>query len=134
MKLSILIVEDDFTSRRVMQHILQKYGDCDVAIDGEEALEAVRLALDRGTKYDLICLDIMMPKMDGQTALKEIRALEAKHGFRPGQGARIIITSALDDSTNVLEAFRSQCDGYIVKPYDKQKIEAELEAQGLLRD
>lgn len=132
MALSILIVEDDFTSRRVLRQILETYGECDVAIDGEEALEAVRLALEGEKHYDLICLDIMMPKMDGQTALKEIRSLEEGRGIRPGQGARVIITSALDDSKNVLQAFRAQCDGYIVKPYDKAKIEAELDAQGLM--
>lgn len=132
MGLSILIVEDDFTSRRVLRHILESYGVCDVAIDGEEAVDAVRIVLDEDSRYDLICLDIMMPRMDGQAALKAIRALEETHGIRPGHGAKIIVTSALDDSKNVLEAFRSQCDGYIVKPYDKAKIATELEAQGIL--
>lgn len=132
MGLSILVVEDDFTSRRVMRHIMEAYGDCDVAIDGAEAVDAVRIGLESGRRYDLICLDIMMPKMDGQAALKAIRALEEEHGYRPGRGARILITSALDDSKNVLEAFNAQCDGYIVKPYDKHKVAAELEAQGLI--
>lgn len=133
MALSILIVEDDFTSRRVLNHILESFGVCDVAIDGEEAVEAVRLGLEGGeTRYDLICLDIMMPRMDGQAALQAIRGLEETHGIAPGTGAKIIITSALDDSKNVLQAFRSQCDGYIVKPYDKQKITAELREQGLI--
>lgn len=133
MALSILIVEDDFTSRRVLNHILESFGVCDVAIDGEEAVEAVRLGLEGGeTRYDLICLDIMMPRMDGQAALQAIRGLEESHGIAPGTGAKIIITSALDDSKNVLQAFRSQCDGYIVKPYDKQKITAELREQGLI--
>lgn len=132
MALSILIVEDDFTSRRVLSHILESFGVCDVAIDGEEAVEAVRLSLKGDTRYDLICLDIMMPRMDGQSALKAIRQLEEARGLSPGAGSRIVITSALDDSGNVLQAFRSQCDGYIVKPYDKQKITAELREQGLI--
>ena len=132
MALSILIVEDDFTSRRVLSHILESFGVCDVAINGEEAVEAVRLGLESDTRYDLICLDIMMPRMDGQAALKAIRKLEESKGHPPGTGAKIVITSALNDSTNVLSAFRSQCDGYIVKPYDKQKIAAELREQGLI--
>jgi two-component system chemotaxis response regulator CheY len=122
MALNILVVEDDFTSRRVLSHILESFGVCDVAVDGEEAVEAVRLGLDDERQYDLICLDIMMPRMDGQAALKAIRALEDSYSILPGSGAKIIITSALDDSSNVLQAFRSQCDGYIVKPYDRQKI------------
>lgn len=132
MGLAILIVEDDFTSRRVMRHIMEAYGDCDVAIDGEEAVEAVRIGLEEGRPYEVICLDIMMPRMDGQAALKAIRALEKMHGVPPGAEAKIIITSALDDSENVLAAFRAQCDAYIVKPYDKQTIAAELEALELV--
>ena len=129
----MLVVEDDFTSRRVLSRILESFGHCDVAIDGEEAVEAVKIALDSEEgNYDLICLDIMMPKLDGQGALKQIRALEEEKGILLGEGAKIIITSALNDSKNVMEAFRSQCDGYIVKPYDKAKIAAELEQQGLL--
>jgi len=132
MALNILIVEDDFTSRRVLSHILESFGVCDVAVDGEEAVAAVRLGLDGEGRYDLICLDIMMPRMDGQAALKAIRSLEESRGIPPGSGAKIIITSALDDSGNVLQAFRSQCDGYIVKPYDRQKITSELKGQGLI--
>ncbi len=127
----ILVVEDDFTSRRVLSRILESYGRCDVAIDGEEAVEAVKIALDGGENYALICLDIMMPKLDGQAALKQIRALEEKCGVLLGEGATIVITSALDDSKNVMDAFRSQCDGYIVKPYDKAKVTAELERHDL---
>jgi len=130
--LRILVVEDDFTCRRVMCHIVEAFGECDVAVDGEEAVEAVRLGLEGATPYDVIFLDIMMPKMDGQAALKAIRALELQYECQPGAGAKIFITSALDDSKNVLEAFQSQCDGYIVKPYDKQKIVTELDARGLI--
>ncbi len=126
----ILVVEDDFTSRRVLSRILESYGNCDVAIDGEEAVKAVQISLETDTTYDLICLDIMMPKMDGQAALKKIRALEEESGIMLGDGAKIVITSALHDSKNVMEAFRQQCDGYIVKPYDKGKIAEELKQHG----
>jgi two-component system chemotaxis response regulator CheY len=128
----ILIVEDDFTSRRVLSRILESYGNCDVAIDGEEAVEAVRIAMENNAYYDLICLDIMMPKMDGHAALKAIRAIEEENGVLLGEGAKIIVTSALHDSKNVMAAFRSQCDGYIVKPYDKTKVTDELKQQQLL--
>lgn len=126
----ILVVEDDFTSRRVLGRILESFGSCDVAIDGEEAVAAVKLALEGDVHYDLICLDIMMPKMDGQAALKQIRGMEDEHKILLGDGAKIVITSALQDSQNVMEAFRSQCDGYIVKPYDKAKVTAELAQHG----
>ena len=73
-----LIVEDDFTSRLLLQGLLQPFGVCHVCINGKEAVEAFKIALDQKEPYDLVCLDIMMPEMDGQTALKEIRAIEGQ--------------------------------------------------------
>ncbi len=64
----ILVVEDDFISRRLLCRFLERFGECDVAINGNEAVNAVEHALQAGAHYDLICLDIMMPEMDGQEA------------------------------------------------------------------
>ncbi len=82
----ILIVEDDFTSRRLLQKILAPYGECDIAVDGKEALEAFTLAVREGRRYRLICLDIMMPEMDGQQVLKKIRQMEKELGISPSGG------------------------------------------------
>ena len=62
----ILIVEDDFICRRLVHDILAPYGDCDVAMNGKEGMKAFKMALNAGKPYNLICLDIMMPEMDGQ--------------------------------------------------------------------
>ncbi len=101
---------------------MARYGDCDVAIDGVEAVAAIELALDNSRPYDLVCLDIMMPNMDGQAALHEIRKLETKHGIQIGDGSKIIMTTALSDPKNILRAFDEQCEGYIVKPVTSEKI------------
>ena len=61
-----LIVEDDFTSRLYLQELLKGYGPTHIAVNGKEAIEATHLALEAGEPYNLICLDIMMPEMDGQ--------------------------------------------------------------------
>jgi two-component system, chemotaxis family, chemotaxis protein CheY len=130
--MNVLVVEDDFTSRKLLQSIIAEYGECDVAVNGEEAVEAVRGALENNRPYDLICLDIMMPEMDGQEALRQIRALEDQKELRGLSGAKILMTTALGDSGNVMAAFRSQCDGYITKPIDKKKIREQLKTLGLL--
>ena len=65
-----LIVEDDFTSRLLLQEILKRYGAVHIAVNGREAVDAVRAAAESDESYDLICLDIMMPEMDGYQALK----------------------------------------------------------------
>lgn len=127
----ILVVEDDFISRRLLCRYLQAFGDCDVAINGQEAISAVEQAVREGEQYDLICLDIMMPEMDGQETLQRIRALEQAEGLDLGQGAKIIMTTSLEDHKNIREAFSASADGYVVKPIEKKKIIATIQDLGL---
>ncbi|MEI7846018.1 MAG: response regulator [Chloroflexota bacterium] len=122
-----LIVEDDFTSRLLMQQMLKDFGQVLVAVDGQEAVEAVRLALQNGEPYDLICLDIMMPGLDGQQALTVIREMEADRDILPGQGVKIVMTTSLADLENKARAFVNQCDGYLTKPIYKRLLLAELD-------
>jgi two-component system, chemotaxis family, chemotaxis protein CheY len=130
--LKTLIVEDDFTSRLLLQEILREYGASHVAVDGKEAVEAVRIALQADEPYDLICLDIMMPEMDGQQALKEIRALEkSKPSMR--KEAKIVMTTALTDMKNVYTALSSMCDAYLTKPVHKAKLVQELRKLDLVQ-
>jgi len=121
-----LIVEDDFTSRLLLQELLKNYGTSHVAVNGREAIEAVRLALGSGEPYDLICLDIMMPEMDGQQALREIRLLEETRGVASSRWAKIVMTTALGDKNNVLEAVKGKCDAFLVKPIQKARLLEEL--------
>ncbi len=127
-----LIVEDDFTSRLLLQEILKKYGETHIAVNGKEAVEAVRLALESGEHYRLICLDIMMPEMDGHEALTEIRSLEKAKGLDVTDGARVIMTTAMDDMKNVGKAYYNLCDAYLAKPIQKAKLLEELASLKLL--
>lgn len=127
----ILIVEDDVASRFLMSELLAAYGACHVAVDGEEAVEATRKSLDEGQPYDLICLDIMMPRKDGKTALIEIREMESRHGIRPGDGARIIMTTTVSDARTIIESFNEQCEAYLIKPITKEKLMEQIRILGL---
>jgi two-component system chemotaxis response regulator CheY len=127
-----LIVEDDFTSRLLLQGLLQPFGPCHIAVNGREAVKAARDAIAGKEPYNLICIDIMMPEMDGQEALREIRALETEAGILSSDGSKIIMTTALDDKKNVMSAFREQCDAYLVKPIDRDKLLENLRSLHLI--
>ena len=121
----ILVVEDELTSRELLKVILEPYGRIDTVSDGVEAIKAYNMALAK-EPYDLICLDIMLPKMDGQQALKGIRKIEGDKGILGPEAVKILMISALGDFENVTEAFSYQCTSYITKPIDADKIVAEL--------
>lgn len=129
--MNILVVEDDFISRRLLCRYLEQLGKCDVAINGDEAVAAVHDAIHAGHQYDLICLDIMMPGMTGQEALAVIRQIESEHELTAGKGARVIMTTSLEDKATVEQAFAASADGYVVKPIEKQKLLKLLDELGL---
>jgi two-component system chemotaxis response regulator CheY len=129
----VLIVEDDFICRKMMQKLLSPFGECDLAVDGQEAVEAVKLALGDANPYDLVCMDIMMPRMDGQEALRRIRQLEAEKGVNEMRAAKVVMTTAVDDIKQVTKAFyKGGASSYFVKPIDQDKLLAELRVLGLL--
>lgn len=129
----ILVVEDDFTSSKLMERILEPYGEVDTVTNGKDAVEAVRAAFANGTPYTLICLDIMMPEMDGQEALKLIRKLEGEHEIPNGNEAHIIMTTALDDPQSVIEAYyRGGATSYVPKPIDKDHFLKLIKNLGLI--
>jgi two-component system, chemotaxis family, chemotaxis protein CheY len=129
-----LIVEDDFISRKLMQKFLEPYGETDIAVNGREALTAFQIAWQAGAPYDLICLDIMMPELDGQEVLKAVRDVEVNNGLEGVRQAKILMTTALRNSENVMGAFRAQADGYLVKPIDKTRLIEEIQKLGLITE
>jgi len=120
--MKLLIVEDDFVSRTVLLKQLSAYGSPDVAVNGLEAVKAVEMQIAADEPYDLICLDIMMPEMNGHEALRKIRDVEQAAGIEGLDRCKIIMTTALSGSEDILDSFRDECDGYLVKPIKKQDI------------
>lgn len=127
-----LIVEDDFVCRRLLQSMLKPYGDVDIAVNGLEALEAFKLAVDEHNGYDLICIDILMPEMNGQELLKKIRDYEESLEIYGMDGVKIIMTTSIGDFGNIKSAFVEQCDAYMVKPIERSKLVEKLMELGLI--
>ncbi len=130
-KLKMLIAEDDFRSRLLMQEILSPYGTLFTVVNGEEAIMAFLDALRKGEPYDLICLDIMMPVKDGQTVLKEIREAEQSWGIPAEKGAKIIMVTALKDPKNIMKSYYEMCNAYIFKPIRVSELLRQLAKLGL---
>ena len=130
--MKILIVEDEFSSRKLLQILLSPYGDCFSATNGREAIEAIQLSISDNDPYDLVCMDVMMPEMDGVEAVEKIREIEHKNGIDGLDGVKIIMTTAKDLSKDIIEAFRAGCEAYVVKPIQKNILFREMEKLGLI--
>lgn len=129
----ILIAEDDLTSRLFMKKFLSKYGQCDLAMNGLETIDSVMNAIDEKKPYELICLDVMMPKLDGIRTLKTIREIEKNNLKEHQVPSKIIMTTALNDKETVEEAYKYGCEAYAWKPIDVKNFNAVLEELGLIK-
>ncbi len=117
-----IVVDDEASCRKSLQSFLDRYGCCDLFSDGNSALDAIQSALASSEPYQLLCLDIMLPGMDGPTLLRQIREAEQRRGIGGLDGIKIIMISSLDRPQAVLSAFRDGCEGYLVKPIDLAKL------------
>ncbi len=127
-----LVVEDDICARLIILELLDGYGRVDTVSSGREAVALFASAVKHNEPYDLVCLDIMMPGMDGHEVLRKIRNLEAEQGIEGLDGTKVFMITALGDSSNVMNAFKAQCDGYLVKPVNQEKLVNLLREAGLV--
>ena len=132
--LKILIAEDDLSSRQFLSRFLSAYGECDIVVDGLEAIDAYLLSMRDRKPYNLICLDIMMPKIDGVKVLKTIRELEVQKFVLPEKRAKIIMTTALAEAELVGAAFDHGCEAYASKPIDTEKFTEVMKKLGLISE
>lgn len=127
-----LVVDDDFEARHLVQKFLRPYGDVDIATDGEEAVTAFGRAIQEGEPYALVTLDIFMPNVDGQQALREIRAIEKENGIPPEKQSSVIMISGLDDSKELHDAFfLGDATSYMVKPLCHEMLLQEIAKLGV---
>lgn len=128
----ILIAEDDLLSRTCLTEFLQDFGQCDTAATGLEALDKFLEALKENQPYDMMCLDIMMPKVDGLMVLKLVREVENQHHVAEKEQAKIIMMTAIADMEYVDQAFELGCDAYASKPLEMAQVEEVMQDLGLI--
>jgi len=112
----ILLVEDDRgIVRFVKKGLLENSFEVDIAFDGEEGLSAILQ-----WHYDLIILDIMLPKMDGMEVLKRIREREIQ--------IPVIFLTAKDSEIDIVRGLNSGADDYLTKPFSFNELLARIQA------
>jgi len=124
----ILVVDDEFVCLSKMTAFLSAYGQCDAATSGSQAIQLFCKAFARGNPYDLITLDIDMLGMNGLEVLRTICQLEH---LKQIPRARKLMVSADGNGSNVLNAKKLGCDGFLVKPVINDLLSATLAKLGL---
>ena len=127
-----LIVEDNEMAREGLKFFLADHAEIEIAVNGREAVTRFQQALTRKEPFDLVLLDIIMPEMDGQQALKLIRLAEQRDLAPEHKKAVIIMTTALNSPENMEEAlWEGDCTDYLVKPIVRADLMAMLRRYGL---
>ncbi len=134
--MKILIVEDQLSIQEKLRFVLEEYGSIDTADNGRLGVEVFCRAIDNRSPYDLVLMDIQMPEMDGQAALKKMRHAEieaAKSRTKKCTLAFIIMVTSLEDPAHLMEAYlKGRCNGYLTKPVDSNELLTKLREHALI--
>lgn len=132
--MKILIVDDSFITRQMIKNTLSPLGECDIAVNGEEAILAYKLAFEAQQPYQLICMDLLMPVMDGNQALRAIRTFEEASRISVIHRVKIIMITACDDAGNRIDPhFVNESTSILVKPFTAEDLLRETINLGLYR-
>ena len=112
----VLIVDDVQQNCRVMKALLAKHGECDIAATGRDAVTAFQEAWKAGNPYQLICLDIMLPDLDGIKVLAVLRKMEEAMNVEKDKRVCVIMVTSLDDSEYKMKSYDLGISGYLTKP------------------
>lgn len=114
--MNLLIVEDEAALAGALEHILQKAGhQTDWVADGQSALDYIR-----GFSYDLVLLDIMLPKLDGISVLRQIRS--------EGIQTPVLMLTARTTVPDKATGLNAGADDYLTKPFDPEELLARINA------
>ncbi|OGG99212.1 MAG: hypothetical protein A2600_05985 [Candidatus Lambdaproteobacteria bacterium RIFOXYD1_FULL_56_27] len=118
--MKILVVDDNQLGRQMLAHALRSYGELRLASSGEEAIESFKQAWAEEAPFDVIFMDIMMPGVDGQEALRQLRTWEAEHQAQPQ--VKVVMSTVLADKENIQTSFKAGAEYYLVKPFELKRL------------
>lgn len=128
----ILAVDDDPVSLAKLKAILKSFGPCEACTSGLEAIMKFKEAHEKSEPFDLITLDIDMPGLKGQEVVGMIRDWEKKNRQHvDGTECKIIMVTVMTDGLSFIESFKEGCEGYLIKPFDRESVESAVRKVGL---
>ena len=133
--LKTMIVDDEEVAADLLEIMLNKLGVKNIATasTGRQALDMFDESLKNGSPYSLVFLDIMMPEMNGQEILKQMRSAEKEAGIASFDRSTIIMTTALTSTDAMVEAiFEGDCSDYLVKPVSSEYLREMLANNGFI--
>jgi len=133
--LKTMIVDDEEVAADLLEIMLNKLGVKNIATasTGRQALDMFDDCLKSGSPYSLVFLDIMMPEMNGQEILKQMRSAEKEAGIASFDRSTIIMTTALTSTDAMVEAiFEGDCSDYLVKPVSSEYLREMLANNGFI--
>jgi len=132
-RLKALVIDDDIVCRNRLKMLLSDSFDCTYACDGKEGSELYEQSLEKQNRFELISLDINMPRMNGHETLEAIRKAEEQRGIGGLDGVKVIMTTSESSSKHVFAAFREGCEAYVVKAEMGEKLLDAVVQLGLLK-
>ncbi|MBX7144380.1 MAG: response regulator [Oligoflexia bacterium] len=122
----ILVVEDEKSSSKLLGEVLKPYGTVVASDTSEDGFELFMTALEAGEPFDVICLDVGLPGLDGIELLDEIRNIEEEKGIIGEAGSKIFVISGACDLNTFADASEAGCTTFLCKPINTQKLLSEL--------
>ena len=130
--MKFLIVDDVELSRVMLAEILRDFGQCDMACNGYEAIDAFMQARSDNAPYDLICLDIIMPELDGLQVLKQIRLIESREAENAHDAVKVLMVSSISDFEHITMSFDPRYEAYMIKPFVREHLFEHLATFGII--
>lgn len=128
----VLIVDDSTSVRESFTDILSPLATCEVATNGQEAVDLIKRTVNKGGHFDLVLMDIIMPEKDGLTAVREIRQFEKVRGCTDADRLTIVIVTTIKEPSRILIAqYECGADAYITKPFTRETVLQTLRSNGL---
>lgn len=132
-KLKALVIEDDEVCRERLKMLLGEHFHCTFGEDGLKGFELYKRSLVEQEPFDLVTLDINMPRMNGHETLEAIRRLESRYNIEGLGGVKVIMITSEDGNNHIFSSFRQGCEAYVVKSDMGDKLLDQLAKLGLLK-